>query len=678
MPIIPAGSVNLAALNVPNVIVQIVPPNPLLNGIPTDIVGIVGIASWGPTNSPVVIGGMTQQVQNFGNPIASKYDLGTAVYINTLAGLGNFRCVRVTDGTDTSAQVAVLDTISGIGAYLTGIYTGEVGNTVSAVIGIGSSYTPLVPTYKITIYMAGGIPETYDNIGGSGNAFWLNLVNAINLGQSVARGPSQLVIASLPTGIESVTITASGIYQSVPTLSTTGPGTGATFRAHLSALNAVLVGAGSNYAVNDTIILGGGTFASAAKIIVDTVDGLGAILTYHIDPANEGDYTTIPVDPVAQGSTSGIGIGATFNMDWTLLEIEVLTTGSGYTLASALVISGSGGGAATLNIGSVASPAQITYTLSGGTNGNATITSATLLGSDTANPRTGMYALRNQVGGGMVMLADADDSTKWPAQRDFSQSESCYVIGTGPAGYQDNISGMSTLLQNSGINFYGFSVLQGDWCQFNDPFNNVTRYISPQSFKCEELASQLPSSSALNKPANGIVGTQKTNEGRVYSDAELSQLRTGRIEVITRPLPVSQSQFGCRLGINTSSNPLEQTDNYPRMVNFLGLTILNAMGQFIGQPQTPTVRLQCSALIETFLSNLFTLGMIGDVNQPGDPNAAYKVILDDSNNPNSRVALGFMQADVQVNIFSIIQYLVVNLSVQQGGLVTVSAPVPAV
>src|SRR5262245_50795016 len=112
MPIVPAGSINLASLNVPNVIVQIVPPSPLLNGIPTDIVGIVGIASWGPVNSPVTVGSMTQQIQNFGTPLPAKYDLGTATYINTLKGLGNFRCVRVTDGTDTAAQVALLDTSS--------------------------------------------------------------------------------------------------------------------------------------------------------------------------------------------------------------------------------------------------------------------------------------------------------------------------------------------------------------------------------------------------------------------------------------------------------------------------------------------------------------------------------------------------------------------------------------
>ena len=43
MPIVQQGSINTTALVVPDLYVQIVPPqNLVLNGVPTDVVGVVG------------------------------------------------------------------------------------------------------------------------------------------------------------------------------------------------------------------------------------------------------------------------------------------------------------------------------------------------------------------------------------------------------------------------------------------------------------------------------------------------------------------------------------------------------------------------------------------------------------------------------------------------------------
>ena len=45
--------------------------------------------------------------------------------------------------------------------------------------------------------MPGVVPEIFDNIGGTGNTLYANMVNAINMGQSGLRGPSRIVVASL-------------------------------------------------------------------------------------------------------------------------------------------------------------------------------------------------------------------------------------------------------------------------------------------------------------------------------------------------------------------------------------------------------------------------------------------------------------------------------------------------
>ncbi len=163
---------------------------------------------------------------------------------------------------------------------------------------------------------------------------------------------------------------------------------------------------------------------------------------------------------------------------------------------------------------------------------------------------------------------------------------------------------------------------------------------------------------------SGIIATAKTAESGVYSNADLLQLMKGGIDVITRPIPLGNA-FGCRTGVNTSGD-FSIGDNYTRMNNFLAATFTDGLGAYIGQPQTPTVRQNAKGVLDTFLGNLFTLGIIGDVNFPQSQSKAYRVILDASNNPSSRVAQGFMQADVRVVLFSIILDFIVNLEAGQG------------
>ena len=72
MPIVQQGSLNTPALVVPDLYVQIVPPQiTLLNGVPTNVVGVVGTSSWGPVNLPYTIGSMADYAANFG-PVAAR------------------------------------------------------------------------------------------------------------------------------------------------------------------------------------------------------------------------------------------------------------------------------------------------------------------------------------------------------------------------------------------------------------------------------------------------------------------------------------------------------------------------------------------------------------------------------------------------------------------------------
>ena len=194
MPIVTQGSLNTTALVVPDLYVQIVPPqNLVLNGVPTDIIGVVGTATWGPVNQPAIVGTMADYVATFGQLQPRQYDMGTQVATAIQQGAQNFRCVRVTDGTDTAAQLGLFYTGTSCPLVLTALYTGSFGNQITGSIMPGGQ----AGTWQITFSLAGVTPEVFNNIGSTGATFWQNLVNAINLGQGSLRGPSQLVVASL-------------------------------------------------------------------------------------------------------------------------------------------------------------------------------------------------------------------------------------------------------------------------------------------------------------------------------------------------------------------------------------------------------------------------------------------------------------------------------------------------
>jgi hypothetical protein len=721
------------------VIVQVVPPSLLLNGVPTNLAAFVGTASYGPVNAPTPISAASDLIANFATPVARMYDLGTQAYVAMQQGANNLLCVRVTDGTDTAAAATLRDEATAIGAYLTAKYTGSYPNSDAGNLKATISQGATLSTYKLTLYLNNGIPEVFDNIGGSGAAFWSNLVNAINLGQSQIRGPSQLCTAATGNAISSVSVTTAGSYATLPTLGTSGPGTGAVLNATMKVVSATVAAAGtgyapadtitltggshtingilnvattklvsvavnaggSNYLVGDTITLAGGTFGTAAVLTVATVStgaitgvtitnagsytansatftqgstsGVGSGATFNtgvfgvntLTLNTAGAYTALPSSPVAQGSTSGSGIGATAVVLWGLLSIQVANSGSGFTAASALLVTGGGGtGGATgsLVLGSAAAPALETRAFDGGTDGADNITSATLVGSD-VSPRTGMYSLRNK-NAAILVLADATDAAQWQYQSAFGLSEAIYVMGVEQASLQENVAEMISQLQGAAIQNYDFKLLGGDWMYFADPFNNVTRLVSPQGYVAGILAVTPPNGSSLNKAMNAVVATQKSYDQRVYSDAELQALITAGVDIVTKPIPLSPNLFGVRLGCNTSANPVTKFDNYPRMVNFLGRTIVTGMGMFIGEPQTSDVQRAARSTLMTFLSNLQQLGWIDE----------FSVVLNDSNNPQNQKALGYMQASVRVQLQNIIQNLVVN--VEAGGDVNIQVLPP--
>ena len=312
---------------------------------------------------------------------------------------------------------------------------------------------------------------------------------------------------------------------------------------------------------------------------------------------------------------------------------------------------------AAAGVGTTAA-ASATYTLSGGTDGVTTITASVIIGVDTT-PRTGMYALRGQ-GCSIGLLSDFDTSASWTTANTFGLAEGIYMILAGPAS--DTIANAVTVKNGAGLDSYACKMMFGDWIWWTDPVSGVLRLVSPQGFVAGRLANLSPEQSSLNKPLYGVAGSQRSGapgnglQG-VYSAAELQTLFMAGIDVIANPQPGGHF-WGVRAGHNSSSNQAVNGDNYTRMTNYIASTLDAGMGRYVGRPITPTLFRQIKATLLDFLRNMQQQGMLSI---GIDGSAPFSVICDATNNPTTRTALGYVQADVQVRYTPINEKFIVNL-----------------
>ncbi|MGH8259849.1 MAG: phage tail protein [Steroidobacteraceae bacterium] len=344
-------------------------------------------------------------------------------------------------------------------------------------------------------------------------------------------------------------------------------------------------------------------------------------------------------------SFDNIGAGLSGNAIWVAIAAAI-NGGTTALRGPSQLITATAGASAT-------APVVGTFSLAGGTDGVTTITGSVLVGTD-GTTRTGLYALRG-TGAANALLADCDDSTTWATQVAYGQSEGTEMVLTGPAG--DTIANAITTKSTAGIDSPWAKLMFGDWVYWLDSYNNGLRLVSPQGFAAGMLSVLDPSESPLNAPLQAVAGTQKSNANQQYSVADLQSLVQAGIEVIANPSP-GGAYFSCQFGHNTSSNPLTNGDAYTRMTDYLAATFNAGMGKFVGKKQTATLRQQAEATLGNFLSSLQKAEMIGNAD---GSSPAFDVTCDNTNNPQAQVALGFMQANVEVTYLAIVEKFLINL-----------------
>ena len=648
MPIVQQGSLNTTALVVPDLYVQIVPPTPVINGVPSNVVGTVGTASWGPTNRAVTVGNYAQYVQNFGPLINRKYDAGTGVAIAVQQGATSIVAVRASDGTDAAA------TSTGIAGCITfaGLYTGSLGNSITASLAAGSKAN----SWKLQVGLAGiGVVEAFDNITG---------------------------------GVANNTPTAGSGYTTVPTLAYSLPqlpgGIQAQGSASLTVVSATGSG-GTGYAINDIY-----PFANGVTLKITGVSA-GAVTTVSVHTG--GNLTTGTAPTTGQTQTGvgspGTGTGATFVLTWGIGPATVSVGGTGYTSATATLTGGGDQRCLYCRDFDLWQPRhsreqrhqRFARTIADH-HGNWQHWHHRALGAEfylqrrhgrrqrrIVQPRRRRRpepnrpcALRNQ-GVSVGFVADLDDSTQWTTVDTFAQSEGVYMIQVAPAGIaiSNGSTGTVDLKTTAGLDSWTSKLLHGDWIWWNDNSNGIIRLVSPQAFIAGRIANLSPEQSSLNKQIQAVVSSQKqgfsSNLNNTYSFADLQTLFTASIDVITNPVP-GGGYWGARLGHNSSSDPTRSGDNYTRLTNYIAATLYKGMGLYVGQVINQQWFVNVRSTLLSYLGNLLQQGILGSL----DGSLPYAVKCDLSNNPFARTSLGYGQADVTVQYQAINEKFIVNLA----------------
>lgn len=635
MPVFLDGQQNLAALTVPGVYGDIILPSPLLVGTRTNIMGIVGAASWGPVNSLMYVSEVADGAVAMGPPTNRKYDIMTHIEAATqVGGAIGFGCVRVTDGTDLAAT----GNVTAVGAVAASGTITFVSNPVN-----GTTITLGTSTWT---FVTSGATGNQTNIGTT-LALTLTALQA-NLSSSA---DVQVVLCNYlaSTTVLTVTYKVGGTVGNAFALATTVAGasvSGATLSGGVNATSGLTITA-----------LYSGILGNQIQVSVQTGSAANSYMFIVSFPG---------LPPEQFNNVTGAG-----NTLWINAAAAINSGNASHSSPSKFVTAAAG--AATLGP-LLSSP----VTLSGGTDGTSGLTDSSLLGTDVL-PRKGMYVLR----GSLVTdfeLADHGTSNQWAAISAFALSElmmPCFATVSG-----DTISNAANTVASSGDDSAWGWCSVGDWPTFYDAFNGLSRSVSPTAFMIGILGNLSPQQSPLNKPLQGVSATQRSTMGLPYSDAELSQLNTARLDVIIQPFnSPGGNYFSFGSGRNMSSNTAANGVEYTRMTNFLMRTARSkAAGSIVGQLQSTQfndqTRKNAKALFDGFSAQLAApqtglgIGGQGMIDQ-------WAVQCDSLNNPAPLQALGYLFLYWQVRYLNVVRYFVVKFMGGGSVVVTVQNTAPS-
>ena len=630
--IITSGGLNIPALTADDAYVQVVAPPNFITGVPTDVIGVVGTASWGPVGVPVHLGSGNDAVQNFGAMSAASltdpYDLATDLFLafgqsSSQATLEGW-AVRVSDGSDTAASASVASAITATPATATVAGTLTVGDTLQlTATSTAISGSPVTVTYTTK---AGDTPTTM----AAGLVTLLNANAALVAVGVYASAAAGVITIYWPSTVSPTIVWSKNVGGSATETITIGSGSPGAGNV---AITALYTGSLGNQA---TVTVAAATAANTYNVTLTPPTGLPEV------------YTSLP------GAGFGIALANAINKG------QNASRGPSNNFK------------ATVTYPAVGAPTPGISTFSGGTDGRAGVTTATMIGNVATSPPTGLISLGNlNPPVGIVWMTGVTDPAAPASLLTFNQmfgSSSLHSL-TSNLSVSAAISAANTCAVADPSHAY-----VKDWIYFFDSVNGVQRLVPETAVVGGNWATLGPQQSPGNKPVNLVLGTERNNPqtgSLPYSISDIGMLETAGIMTITNPIPRGRV-FGNRHGQSSSLQSVTKPLEYWRMTMYLARSAASFIGQYVDeeQSQSPDDPIRAAFKLQ---SNQFLKALRGTGQIDG-----FLVTCAFSSSPSAQPGLGmntpssvaqhYLFALWQVTYLSSIRFFVLSL---QGGTTVV-------
>ena len=628
--ILPAGSLNLAALQVDDAYIQLVAPPNFITGVPTDVIGIIGTASWGPIGTPQLLNNGQTAQQTFG-PMSSAsltdpFDLATDLYLafgqaSSQASLQGWAS-RVSDGTDVAASTTISAANSAVPQVCTITGTLTVGDglqliaTSTAITGSPVTVTYICKAADTTSTMATGLAAAVNANAALAavGAYAVALTNTVTLYWASTVSPTIVWTRAVTgTATEILTLTTGSAAAGGITITALYTGVGG---------NAVSVKIAASAALNSYDVL-----------IVPPYGNLAET------------YRAIPVANFWRNLATYINNG------------QSSVRGASFTVK-----------ATALNPG-VGAPTIGTAVLTGGTDGRSGVTTAIMLGSATASPPTGIWALANlNPSVGIAWMTGLSDYVNASATLlSFNLLAGCSSLIALPTGL--TASAAVAAAQSAAVADPSF-IYTKDWIYFFDTVNNQQRLVPENAVVGGTWAKLTPEQSPGNKPVQLVIGTERNNPqtGNLpYTQSDLALLEGSGIFTVTNPIPGGQV-FGNRHGQTSSLQTVTAPAEYWRMTMYLARSAAHFLGQYVDQLQSQQnndpLRQMVKLQSNNFLAILEGFGQIDNFLVTCTLNTAPGAAAGLGVNTPQSIAQHYLFVLWQVTYLSSVRFFVLSL---QGG-----------
>lgn len=516
----------------------------------------------------------------------------------------------------------------------------------------------------------------------------LSAGNFVTPGAFIAAAPPSLIIPKgRPSNVVQIVGTATkGAFNTPIRVSTAGQGGTAQLFAAVgsgttlpySAVRAAL-SASPEATVFDFVRVGVNALSATAPL--NDVNGNALVVAILLDAGTNGNsYThrldlvsgTLAANPIfsytstcANAQTqsftgiAGSTPGGAYNASILIANLVAAVNGSNpNSVASNSAVLTAGNGTGNPVLATVVSA-------SGGDDGAAGVTSATLLGQPSVNGGgTGMYALSTASGGvGNVVLAGNTDLS-------VVQNVAAFLSRYGGMAYVSLPYGttlsQALALQAANNVITNRVVLVSDWDYVNDTASgNSSMIVDPAPAVAGIYASLSPWKDGGNKPEPpgklGILGTDRTLSNPVDPQGEGS-VRTQNGIVWLGAMPRGGGYLGLPHGLASDGSNVSDT----RMFDEIASVCLGVLGQAVGEGQTPIPTSgpdldKTRQTTEDALNNALRQYL-----NPADLRLAAASVT--RNNTNTAIAQGFMRFDINCTTLAGVKFalgvLAVGVNVQ--------------